>query len=311
MLLKEVVDEFLQYLRIELSRSINTQNGYEKDLNDFLQFINEDNFTLGEITPQVLSSYMRYLTKEKGNKPNTARRKNTTIKSFCKFLVDSEFLEKNPADSLIRPKKPQNYPRHLYKTEVDKLFVAMPDHGSPSMLRDKTVVVCLYYTGVRVNELVNIKEEDMDFENDFLKVTKGKGGRFRKVPLHPVFKKQLQEYMDKAPELINGYLFCNKKGKPISERFVNLILEQCSKNADLPLNVSAHMLRHTFATHLYRNGVDIMILGKLLGHSGLRSTSIYTHTDLQHLREGVEKLQVSKKLEEKILKIEEVIYGIK
>jgi site-specific recombinase XerD len=156
----------------------------------------------------------------------------------------------------------------------------------------------------RANELVNLKKEDVDFEEGVIKIKKGKGGRFRKVPLHPLLENQLKKYIAGAPEMVNSYLFCNRQGFPISTDYVHHFVEECAKKAGLEKKVTPHMLRHSFATHIYRQGVKITVLAKLLGHAGIRSTAIYTHTDLVHLRQAVEKLNIPAKLELEISKIE-------
>lgn len=217
--------------------------------------------------------------------------------------MNSEYIEQNPAADLQRPRMPQKLPRFLQKDEVDKLIEAVPENGSPSMLRDKTVLKCLYYTGVRVSELVSIQTRDVSLENGFIKILKGKGSRYRKVPLHQRLKEQLQQYLEKAPELSDGYLFCSKQGSPITTDYVHYMTEKYADKAGLKKIVSPHTFRHSFATHLYRKGTDLFVIGKLLGHVGIRSTSIYIHSELKHLREAVDKLNVSSLLETEISKI--------
>jgi len=287
-LVKKAIDEFLDYPVVELNRSQATQDGYRKDLNVFSRFLksnDRESISLEGLTSELLSEYVRYLTKDRDSKPNTVRRHVTAIKSFCGFLADSEYLENNPAANLPRPRMPQKHPRHLQKKEVVGLFAAVPENGSPSMLRNKTALKCLYYTGIRVSELVNIRREDIDFENGFIKIIKGKGSKYRKVPLYRELKSQLQKYFSEAPGLVNGYLFCNKQGQHITTDYVYYIISEYAIKAGLRKKVTPHTLRHSFATHLYREGVDINTLGKLLGHAGIRSTAVYTHSDLKHLRQ--------------------------
>jgi len=199
---------------------------------------------------------------------------------------------------------PQKQPRYLQQQEVNKLFGAVPENGSPSAIRDKTVLKCLYYTGLRVSELVKLRCEDVDLEQDMLKVAKGKGGKFRKIPLHQELKLQLQRYLTAAPALINGYLFCNKEGAQISADYVHYMMGEYARKAGLKRKVTPHLLRHSFATKLYREGIGLPTLGKLLGHSSIRSTAVYTHTDLKHLQEAVGLLNVSAKLESELARLE-------
>ncbi|MEW5920180.1 MAG: tyrosine-type recombinase/integrase [Bacillota bacterium] len=213
-------------------------------------------------------------------------------------------MEQNPAADLQRPRMPKKLPRYLQKNEVDKLINIVPHDGSPSMLRDKTVLMCLYYTGVRAEEVINIQTVDMSLERGFVKITKGKGSRYRKVPLHQKLTEQLQLYFERAPELSNGYLFCSKRGGPISTDYVNYMVEKYAKKAGLNKKVTPHMLRHSFATHLYKKGIDLFVIGMLMGHAEMRSTSRYTHIELKHMRDAVNKLDIPKALEIKISKME-------
>ena len=300
MQIKEAVDQFLEYLRVELNRSAFTCKGYRADLNIFTGFLDSKGLAHGELdtlTPELLSQYLRHLTRDRGNQANTLRRRVTALKSFCSFLVDSDYLKRSPAENLPHPKKPQKHPRHLQREEIDRLFAAVGNNSSPAGLRDKTALLFLYYTGVRVTELVNIRREDVDLEKDVVKIHKGKGSRFRQVPLHGRLKTQLQKFLEEAPELVGSYLFNNRHGEPISPDYVHHMIVDYAAKAGINKKVTPHMLRHSFATHLYREDVDINTLGKLLGHAGIRTTSVYTHTDLRHLRDGVERLNTSSQLE--------------
>ncbi|MEW5920166.1 MAG: site-specific tyrosine recombinase/integron integrase [Bacillota bacterium] len=308
MLLKEAIGEFLTYLLVELNRSRATCEGYEKDLHIFTAYLESggrENITLEELTPELLSGYLRHLTRERGNQANTVRRRITALKSFCAFLVENAYLEHNPAANLPRPRIPQKQPRHLQQAEVEKLFAAVPEDESPAKLRDKTVLMFMYYSGVRVSELVNMRREDADLNGGFIRVVRGKGGRFRKVPLHGRLQSQLEKYLSGAPELVGDHLFCNRQGCPISTDYVHHMLGEYAEKAGIAKKVTPHMLRHSFATHLYREEVDINTLGKLLGHAGIRTTAVYTHTDLKHLRAAVNLLHTPVKLEKELFITEE------
>ena len=304
-LVKDAITEFLNYLIIELNRSKNTQSGYAKDLHVFmkyLQSIHQESITLQELTPEMLSGYLRYLTRERQSKANTVRRHVTSVKSFCAFLVDCDYLTQNPAMALSRPRMPQKQPRHLHRCEVEKLFDIISENDSFTKLRDKTAFMFMYYSGVRVTELVNIKREDLDLTGGFIRIIKGKGRRFRKVPMHNQLKQQLEKYLLAAPELVNEYLFFNRQGRQISTDYIHHILVEYAQKAGINKRVTPHMLRHSFATHLYLEDVDISTLGKLLGHAGLRTTAVYTHADLKHMRAAVNKLNTSSKLEARVFR---------
>ena len=307
-LFKEAIDEFLTYLLVELNRSPYTCSGYQKDLHIFTEFLQKKGvagLTIEELNPELLGEYLRYLTRDRESKANTVRRHVTSLKSFCSFLVDCEYLDQNPAANLPRPRIPQKLPRHLQRAEVDRLFDAVPEDESPAKLRDKTLFFFLYYSGVRVGELVNVRTKDLDFESGFIKIIKGKGNRFRKIPLHDRLKGQLEKYLAGAAELAGEYLFCNRKGKRISTDYVHHIIGEYALKAGLKSRVTPHMLRHSFATHLYRENVDIKTLGKLLGHAEIRTTTVYTHVELKYLREAVHRLNTPAKLEAQLFPVEE------
>jgi len=308
LLLNEAIDEFLAYLLVELNRSPYTCSGYQKDLHVFTAFLLKKGLaglTLEELSPDLLSEYLRYLTRDRNSKANTVRRHVTSLKSFCSFLVDCEYLDHNPAANLPRPRMPQKLPHHLQREEVDKLFAAVPEDESPAKLRDKTMLFFLYYSGVRAGELVNVRTRDLDFKSGFIKIMKGKGGRFRKIPLHDRLKRQLEKYFAAAAGLVGEHLFCNREGRQISTDYVHYMIGEYALKAGLKNKVTPHMLRHSFATHLYGENVDIKTLGKLLGHAEIRSTAVYTHVELKQLREGVQRLSIPAKLEAQLFSAEE------
>lgn len=308
MLLQQAIEEFIEYLIVELNRSAETQKGYNKDLTSLFRYLKaeKNNLEVEDLTPGKLSAYVRYLTEVKGNQPNTVRRRITTLKSFCRFLVDSEYLQKNPTEDISWPRKPQKLPRYLQEIEVEKLINIVPVNKSPSMLRDKTIITCLYYTGLRISELVNIMVKDLDLEKNTIRVT-GKGNRSGVVFVHPKLKSQLLHYLKEAPKLSNCYLFCNKQGDRISPDYCHDMISKYGKKAGIALQVHPHMLRHSFATNLYRKGTPLPTLKKLLRHLIISNTAIYIHLDIKHLREGVERLNVSAKLENQIKQLEESI----
>lgn len=309
MLINEAISEFLAYLLVELNRSRATCDGYKKDLAVFTAFLENsskrEKITLEELTPDRLGEYLRHLTRDRGNQANTVRRRVTALKSFCTYLTENAYLEHNPAANLPRPRIPQKQPRFLQQAEVELLFAVAGEGASAAQLRDQTMLMFMYYSGVRVSELVNVRLEDLDFAGGFIRVSRGKGGRFRKVPLHGRLQAQLERYLHHAPALAGEYLFCNRHGLTISTDYVHYMLGEHASRAGLDKKVTPHMLRHSFATHLYREEVDINTLGKLLGHAGIRTTAIYTHTDLKHLRAAVNLLPTPLKLEALLFATEE------
>jgi len=282
-LLNDVVNEFLAYLVVELNRSEITQKGYQKDLKSMVAFLEGNNLkdiTLDRLNHDLFSDYLRHLVKGRGCQPATVRRHVTALKSFCNFLVDNEYMDKNLAADLSWPRRSQKKPRFLHQEEVGKLFDAVPQNGSPSIIRDKTILLFLYYTGVRASELVNVLTANVDLGSGFARIIKGKGGRYRKVPLHKKLKEQLCHYLEHAPELAGAYLFCNKEGNPVSADYVHHIVVLYARKAGLIKAVTPHTMRHYGECFKMVSGDRNP--AKLLTHPSIRSP--FDHCLLRELR---------------------------
>ena len=289
----ELIEEFLTALRVELNRSENTIKGYRKDLMVFKDFVlqeKKESVPLAELTANLLGEYIQHLARERLYQARTIRRHVAALKSFFGYLEDAEYIETNPASDLVNPRCPDTEPNYLYRSEVMRLFAAIPVN-TKTALRDRSILMTLFYTGVRVAELVNLRREDICFAEKYVVVRKGKGAKYRRVPLHPVLERQLLLYLERCEVEAEGYLFTNGAGGRLSTEYIRQITERYARAAGIRKKVTPHVLRHTYATLLYRSGVvDIMTLSRLLGHSGLRNTTVYIHSDIEHLRTALEKL---------------------
>ncbi len=288
-LLKE---EFLSYLRIELNRSELTVKGYRKDLNVFQRYLKKsfqkEKVEITEITTNFISSYLQHLATDLQHRPTTMRRHLATLKSFFNFAVLHEYLVKNPAEDITAPRIPQRQPAYLEKKQVEALFRTItPD--TPLALRDLTMLKTLFYSGIRVRELVGLKRQHLDFQEKIIKIVKGKGEKQRSIPLHPELEKQLEIYLKEGPSCQDDYLFCNYRGEGLTTEFIRQLISRCAQTAGFKQKVTPHILRHSFATILYKDcGVDLKRLAELLGHSSIRHTVVYAHSDVKHLKEAVE-----------------------
>ena len=282
----ELIEEFLTALRVELNRSENTIKGYRKDLMVFKDFVlqeKKESVPLAELTANLLGEYIQHLARERLYQARTIRRHVAALKSFFGYLEDAEYIETNPASGLVNPRCPDTEPNYLYRSEVMQLFAAIPEN-TRAALRDRTMLMTLFYTGMRVAELVNLDEIYA-----FLKIWyKRERGEIPAVPLHRVGKQLL--YLEQWG-WNGGYLFTNSAGGRLSTEYIRQITDRYAREAGIKKKVTPHVLRHTYATLLYRSGVvDIMTLSRLLGHSGLRNTTVYIHSDIEHLRTALEKL---------------------
>lgn len=280
------LNNFISYLTNNKRYSPYTITSYKKDTYDYLEFLKKNNIDIKNSNYKILEEYSKYLYKKKLSKRSIAR-KYSSIRTFYNYLEKNNILENNIFNLLENPKKEEKLPRFINEYELDKMF-EIPDN-SPKGQRDRLILELLYGTGVRVSELVNIKINDIDFNNNSIKV-RGKGNKDRYVFYGKYCKEAINNYIKNGRiSLLNGqtcdYLLLNRFGKNISVVSIRKILNEIINNCSLDIKISPHVLRHTFATHLLNEGADIMHVKELLGHSSLSTTSIYTHVTNEKIKE--------------------------
>lgn len=275
--LKQAIKLFIQYITIEKQLSINTINSYQRDLKHFEDYFKD--YALTSLDEYQLSLYVGSLYDENLSK-NSIARKISCLKSFFKFLYIKDYLPKNNAILLQLPKKQTKLPQYLTNEEILSLLNTFKDTDVGK--RNKAMFLTLYYTGIRVSELINIKLSDWFQHDEYLKI-KGKGNKERIIPLNKELLLVLDEYNKKTRPFISktlsDYLFINEKGKPITRQGFYKIIKTACQAALITKNVSPHTLRHSFATHLLNNGIDLRTVQILLGHSDISTTQIYTHVN--------------------------------
>ncbi|MFO8053019.1 MAG: tyrosine recombinase XerC [Candidatus Omnitrophota bacterium] len=275
------IDKFLNYIEMEKNYSIHTCKNYKRDLKEFEKFIkSNDEVDIKEIDYFILRKFLSLLNKKKLNK-RTISRKISTLKSFFKFLLRERILKNNPAASLIYPRLDKPLPKFLTEDQVRKIL-ELPDTNKLLGVRDKAILELLYSTGARVSELVSIKLDNLDLIGGVVKVT-GKGKKERLLPLGEPAIESIRLYLSGRRD-DQRVLFLNKNNKPLGDRGVRLIISKYIKNAALSLDVSPHVFRHSFATHLLNHGADLRSVQELLGHSSISTTQIYTHISLDSLK---------------------------
>lgn len=280
------LNSFVSYLTNNKRYSSYTIRSYKKDIYDYLEFLKKNNIDIKNSNYKIVEEYSKYLYKKKLSKRSIAR-KYSSIRTFYNYLEKKNILENNVFTLVENPKKEEKLPRFVNEYELDKMFEVFDN--SPKGQRDRLILELLYGTGVRVSELVNIKINDIDFNNNSIKV-RGKGNKDRYVFYGKYCNDAMNNYIKKGRiSLLNGqtcdYLLLNRFGKNISVVSIRKILNEIINKCSLDIKISPHVLRHTFATHLLNEGADIMHVKELLGHSSLSTTSIYTHVTNEKIKE--------------------------
>ena len=265
------MNEFLNYLKDERNYSDKTILNYKMDLENFYNYINKKKTK--KIDFDFLQEYIENLSQKKYS-TKSIQRHISSLKSYFKFLYNKNYINVNPAELLCLPKNEIKLPNYLTIIDLEKIYEL------DLSLRDKLIVELLYSTGIRLSELVNIKISDINFYDKTIKVL-GKGNKEIYVLFGSVCSKLLKEYINNENRV---YLLLNKNGNKLSERGVEYIIEKIFKSVNVHAKLTPHTLRHTFATHMLDNGCDLVTVQKLLGHSDLSTTSIYTHISNEHLR---------------------------
>lgn len=272
-------ENFINYCEYEKGLSANTLKSYNYEINLYQTYL-EDKFNIIEIekvSKEDIESYLKYCYL-KNEDSKTISHKITTIYNFHNYLLREKVIKDNQAEFIDRPKLAKHLPYTLTVKEIDKLLdialVTVFDY------RDKAMLELMYGTGLRVSELVSLTVYDVDFYNAFLRI-KGKGSKERIVPINNASLKYLKLYLDRRCLLLkkktSDELFLNARGEGISRQGFFKNLKKILAKKGMPVNISPHSLRHSFATHLIENGADLRSVQTMLGHSDITTTKIYTH----------------------------------
>ena len=259
---------------------------YKNDIEEFFSYLERESLSFLDINYDDLRFYLMYLKEEKNDSNSSIDRKLSGLRGFYKFLANEGYVSKNVFSLVNGPKKEKKLPRYFEYNELEELFNVCDD--TPMGQRDLLILEMLYGTGVRVGELVNIKVKDIDLSTKSILIL-GKGNKERIVTYGEYCSDALITYLNDGYHRLNikneEYLFLNKNGGVITERGVRYVLEQIIKRTSLNKNISPHMLRHSFATHLLNGGCDLITVQKLLGHESIKATQIYTHVTTDRLKE--------------------------
>lgn len=273
-----VINDFISYIS-KKNYSINTYTSYINDLYYFYIFIKKD---LTKVTFEDIKDYLEHLNLKK-EKTSSIRRKISSLKSFYKFLYKNNYINKKdyPLTKIAYPKMEKKLPKFIYYNDL--LEIINESSKDKDGVRDRLIIEMLYATGVRVSELINIKINDIDFNNRRI-IVLGKGNKERIVYYGEYAEEVLKEYMKTHERKNHNYLFVNSKGGKLTDRGVRYIIDNIMSKLSVKTHVTPHVLRHTFATDMLNNGCDIKVVQELLGHSSLKATEIYTHVTNEHLK---------------------------
>lgn len=278
------VEDYLLFLKTEKKLGDNTINSYMLDLEDFFKAFNSS------IESCTKKDILTYISSINGLEVSTVNRHISSLKSFFNYLVDESIIKVSPMEEVSSLKKTKKLPKYLSISEVDKLL-NIP-LNSEFDYRNKAMLELMYATGLRVSELVSIEYSNIDFENSIIRVN-GKGKKERIIPLGEVASYYLKVYLsDYRSKLLkrNTYnqVFLNNHGKPITRQGFNYILENIRELTGITKEITPHVLRHSFATHLLEGGADIRSIQEMLGHENISTTNIYTEVVNDVLRSNYE-----------------------
>ena len=288
----KMIEAFLNYLKYEKRYSIKTVESYQTDILQFFHFI-ETEFQLTDLLA-VKNAIIRTWIVELVNlrqKPSSIKRKISALKSFYKYNQKIGKIKVNPADKINSPKIPERLPKFVEQQKLNDLFDNADKYFAATYegMQEKLIVDLLYSTGMRRQELIDLKWPDINTGNNQVKVT-GKGNKQRLIPIGKelmsslmIFQNtQTEKYKDISPA---SYVFLTENGKQLYPNYVYRIVKKHIGNCSTVEKKSPHVLRHSFATHMSNNGAKLNDIKELLGHASLASTQVYTHNTIEQLKE--------------------------
>ena len=277
------LDIFISHLSIERGLSKNTIEAYRNDLLALDKFLNDGSRSLN-------AESIKIFLHESKNSISTSDRQLSCFKTFFRYLIDDGLITNDPTAGLHSRNKVMRLPKSLSHEQVTMLLSQVP-RNNPSDVRNLLLLELLYGTGVRISEAIAIDLEDLDLENKWIKVRYGKGAKQRLVPIGKELATTLDKYLIQArPELLKNKarqsaLLVSRRGTRITRQAAWLIIKSAGQMANLPIELTPHSLRHTFATHLLAGGADIRVVQELLGHSVVTTTQIYTKVNIDQIRD--------------------------
>jgi integrase/recombinase XerC len=282
-------DRFLNYITYEKRYSQHTIQAYGSDLQQFFDYATAqyDLSDINKVDHQVVRSWIVNLMEGKSS-ARTVNRKITTLKSYFKFLIKEGSITENPMNRVIAPKTSKRLPVFVEQVSMNKLFDEIEFGEGYPAIRDRLILEMFYATGMRLSELVNLKEEDLDLYKNVLKVT-GKRNKQRIIPFSGNLVELLKFYLETKRKIFrndeqNAHLFVTNKGEKLYPKMVYRMVNHYLNLVTTISKRSPHVIRHTFATHMLNNGADLNAIKEILGHANLAATQVYTHNTIEKLK---------------------------
>jgi integrase/recombinase XerD len=288
------IDDFLTFLSAEKGSSENTISAYRIDLVQFREYLQRRHGALyegfwGRVDKEDILSYIMYLKGDREYAAATTARKVAAIRSFFHFLVAEGVIRDDPTATLDSVRVKKHLPKPMSVEEVDRLLAEPAKLSTPKGIRDRAILELLYATGMRVSELISLRVDDVNLASASVRCW-GKGAKERVIPIHPQAVASVRDYLERerahsVRDADEKTLFLNMRGQPLTRQGLWLIFKGYVEKAGLPPDTTPHTLRHSFATHMLERNADLINVQKLLGHTSISTTQIYTHVSSERLRE--------------------------
>ena len=276
--------EFIDFIQFEKRASNNTLLAYSNDLFQFVNYLDTvyEIKSITEVGHTIIRSWVVSLVEQKISS-RSINRKITTLKSFYKFLIRQNIILEDPMLKILSPKVPKRLPSFIEKDKMDTLLDDTFFGDDFEGIRNKLIIEVFYATGIRLSELINLKQSNVDLYLCQIKVL-GKRNKERIIPFNTILKEQIQQYIILKADVKSEFFFINKNGKKLYEKFIYRLVKTYLSQITSAKKKSPHVLRHSFATHMLNNGADLNAIKELLGHTSLAATQIYTHNTVEKLK---------------------------
>ena len=292
-MINDDVEKYLEYLSFQKGYSSNTVISYRRDIYKFLEYMEKENASFNDVDSILIRNFLLEETLN-GISKRSSQRRLVALRRFYEWMLKEKKVKFNPFKIISSPKLDKTLPDFLHQEEIDELFVNNEKRTDFLALRDHALLELLYASGLRVSEIVNLTLDQVESSTRIIKVT-GKGNKERMVPYSVECKKTLDKYIDECrKEIVEKNklendpkaLFLNARGEKLTTRGVEYILKSIEKKIGMELDLHPHKMRHSFATHLLDEGVDLRVIQEILGHESLETTQVYTHISTSKMIES-------------------------